>query len=73
MYQGCHGQLCLAKYNDNNQCTCKAFGLLAGSDAHQYLHTVHVLDHAPDVVLAEPHQVVTIRSCLPNSLPVCIG
>ncbi len=27
-------------------------------------------DHAPDVVFAEPHEVVTIRSRLPNSLPI---
>jgi hypothetical protein len=29
-----------------------------------------VLDHALDVVFAEPHEVVTITSRLPNSLPV---
>ncbi len=27
-------------------------------------------DHAPDAVFAEPHEVVTIKSRLPNSLPV---
>jgi len=43
---------------------------LAGSDAHQCLYTVYVRDHAPDAVFAEPREVVTIRSRLPNNLPV---
>ena len=29
-----------------------------------------MLDHAPDAVFAQPHEVVTVRSRLPNSLPV---
>jgi len=29
-----------------------------------------VNDHAPGAVFAEPHEVVTIRSRLPNRLPV---
>ncbi len=60
----------VTKHDGNYQCSCKAFRLLAGSDAHQCLHTVHVRDHAPDAAFAEPHEVVTIRSRLPNSLPV---
>jgi hypothetical protein len=43
---------------------------LAGSDAYQCLQTVHVRDHAPDVVFAEPHEVFTIRLHLPNILSV---
>ena len=45
----------------------KAFGLSAGSPASA---PVHVRDHAPDGVFAEPRAAVTNRSRLPYILPV---